>query len=215
MENSIQIQNAEEYENRGNKAVAAVQALEVVDEATNAQMGDLLSKVKQGMRVIESKIEEPIQQANQLHRWLTGIRGKVLAPWKTAEAVAKQRMGDFQYKLMVERREAQAKADAERARLEEEQARKAQAAMEANKPKQAAKILEKPIETKTIVPEAVKTEKQTSVFTYDWEPTDLNRIPKQYWKLDEAMIGAQVKKEKLECKIPGIKIIESAGIRSR
>lgn len=30
MENSIQIQNADEYENRGNKAVAAVSAIQVV-----------------------------------------------------------------------------------------------------------------------------------------------------------------------------------------
>lgn len=215
MENSIQIQNADEYENRGNKAVAAVSAIQVVDEATNTQMGDLLSKVKQGMKVIKTKIDEPIDQANKLHKWLTGIRAKILAPWESAEGIAKQRMGDYQYKLMVQRREAQAKADAERARLEEEQARKAQAALEANKPKQAAKILEKPVEPKTVVPEVPKTEKQTAVFTYGWEVTDMNLVPKEYWILDTSKITAQVKKEKLECKIPGVKVIESAGIRSR
>lgn len=147
METNLEIQNADEYENRGNKAIAAV--------------------------------------------------------------------SDYAYKLMVERREAQRKEDQERRKLEEEQARKANAALEANKPAAAAKILEKPIETKTVVPEPVKTEKQTAVFAYDFKVEDMNLVPRDYWILDLAKISAQVKKEKLECKIPGIKVIESASIRSR
>lgn len=215
METNLEIQNAEEYENRGNKAIAAVEAITVVDDTTNKIMGDTLAKVKQGMKVIKSKIDEPIDNANKLHKWLTGIRAKILAPWEQAESIAKKRMADYAYKLMCERREAQQKADEERRRLEEEQARQANAAIAAKKPDQAAAILKKEVETKTVVPDAPKTEKQTAAFTYDFEVVDANLIPDEFWVIDYQRIGAQVKRDKLACKIAGIKVIESAMIRSR
>lgn len=215
MENQIVIQNADEYEARGNKAMIAVREVEVTDEATNAKMGEILSKIKLGKRTIEAKINEPIEQANKLHKWLTSIRNKILSPWNAAEEEAKKRMGNYNYKLMVEKREAQRKADEERRKLEEKQAQKAAEALAKNKPEKAEAILSKPVQPKTVVPEIPKTENQVAVFEYTWELEDAALVPDEYWDLATSKITAKVKKEKLECKIPGIKVIESAGIRSR
>lgn len=215
METSIQIENANEYQKKGQNAILAIQAIQVVDEATNMKMGDILSKVKFGMKAIEEKINVPIEQANSLHKLLTGVRKKILAPWQEAEAIAKKQMADYQYKLMVAKREAEQKAEAERLRLEAEQRKKAEAAAKAGNAKKAEQILAKPVEVKTVVPEVPKTEKQTAVFEYGWEVSDEKLIPDEFWVLDTSKISAHVRREKLECKIPGIKVIESAGIRSR
>ncbi len=215
MENTLVIQNAEEYQDRGNRAMAAVEAIQVVDEASNVMMGDILAKIKLGVKTIEGRINEPIEKAHELHRWLTGIRTQILTPWRNAETLAKKRMGDYQYKLMVARREAEQKAAAERAALEAEQMRKAQKAIQQNKPEKAEAILAKPVETKTVVPEAPKTEKQSAVFEYSWEAENIDLVPREFLMLDTAKITAKVRKEKMDCKIPGIKVIESAGIRSR
>lgn len=214
MENNLAIQNADEYENRGQRAMAAVEAIQVTDDATNVKMGDVLAKIKLGMRTIEDQVNVPIKKADELHKWLTGIRAKILLPWKTAEKEAKERMANYQYKLMVAKREAERKQEEERRRLEEEQRRKAEAAIKANKPAKAEAILAKPVEPKTVVPEAPKTEKQTAVFSYTYEIVDANLIPDEFWVLDTTAIGARVRSEKLACKIPGIKVIEHASIRS-
>lgn len=215
MENQIVIQNAEDYEKRGSKALDAVMAVNVTDEATLQTMGDLLSRVKQGMKTIEARINEPIEKAHELHRWLTGLRSKILTPWKSAESVAKQRMADYQYGLMVAKREAERKAEEERRRLEEKQAAEANKAMKKNQPEKAEAILAKPVEPKTIVPEVPKTEKQSVRFVYSFVVEDVEKIPRQYMIPNATLINKVVQAEKMACSIPGVKVIESAGVRSR
>lgn len=211
----LEIKNANEYEAKGSNALETVKKIDVIDAVSYVAMGEVLSKIKQGISLIEENVEEPIKKAHELHKWLTGIRTKVMAPWKQAETEAKKRMSDFQYQEMVKRRVLEEKAAAEKAELEAAQMRKAQLAMEANKPKKAEQILAKPIETKTVVPDAIKTEKQQAVFVYSYEVEDIELVPREFMQLNQALVGEKVRKEKLACKIPGIKVIESAGIRSR
>ncbi len=203
----------------GNVLLGQAVQLEVVDSSTFKAGEELLTAIKDKVRQIKPELDEPCEKANSLHKWLTGLRAKVLTPFSSAEAEVKKKLGDYQWQQQERKRKDDERIAAEAQRKAEEQ-RKAEIE-EAKKRKDKEAVAE--LKAAPIVPEITKVSKvevpeaeNTSFRTdYDFEIVDASAIPRKYMAPDMIMIRRVVKALGKECLIPGIKIITRQVVTSR
>ncbi len=211
-----------EYNKRGeigNALHGQAMQLEVVDADTFKVGEDLLTAIKDKVRQIKPELDEPCEKANSLHKWLTGLRAKVLTPFTAAENEVKRKLGAFQYQQAEKKRkdderiaaEARKKAEADRQReIEEAKKRKDKEAVAELK---AAPIVPEITKvSKVEVPEAQNTSFRTD---YDFDIVDVNLIPRKFMVPDEVAIRRVVRALGKECQIPGIAIKTKQILTSR
>lgn len=203
----------------GNVLMGQAMQLEVVDAATFKMGEELLTAIKDKVRQIKPELDEPCEKANSLHKWLTGLRAKVLAPFSSAEAEVKKKLGAYEWQQQEKKRkdderiaaEAQKKAEEDRRReIEEAKRRKDKEAVAELK---AAPIV--PEITRVSKVEVPKAENTSFRTDYDFDVVDVNLIPRKYMVPDDVAIRRVVKALGKECSIPGIAIRAKQVVISR
>jgi hypothetical protein len=107
--------------------VAQAQDLEIADNDDYIASTAMLDTLAKKQDVISRFFEEPVKQANSLHKWLTGQRSRFLMPLQQAETLLKRRRQAFRDEqerirlAKVAEEQAVAKAEQEAAALAEAQ----------------------------------------------------------------------------------------------
>lgn len=198
-------------ENEGKSLLLRATDLQVTDEESFKAMGEILLQAKNGIKAIEPQINEPVKKAHDLHKWLTGVRDKVLAPWRQTEMTAKTRMGAWQYEQEQKRRkELEKAAESARKKAEAEQIKAAEKAMDKGDLEKCEQILSTPVAPAVVqakTPEPPKIAGVSFREDFDFVVEDVDAIPRIYMTPDVQMIRRVVKAQGKVCRIPGIRVV--------
>lgn len=184
--------------------------LTVTDDGSFARGGEMLLEIKRRAKAVEERFKEPVSLADKAHKALTALRKSVLAPFEQAETTIKGKIGTYQMEVERKRREEDAhlRKEAE-AKAEADRLAKAQEQMDKGDLKGCEKTLEAPLK---FDPPRILTPEPTKVagvsFKDDWkfEITNINEIPMEYMVPDEKAIAKVVKALGSKANIPGIRI---------
>ncbi len=205
----------------------ALNKVDVIDLASLDRAVKIRAALAEKQDGIISKLKEPKQWANRLHKWFCSLEATACKPLLDLDAYERRQIQDF--------KAAQDRARQERERLESEQlqreneARAAQTAAayeQAGEHQVAAAVLEEAIATAApivVLPDETKQIEGLS-FTRRWlwrysggpkEVKDtppeviartMELIPRSYLCVDEKKVGAMVRSSKGTLKIPGLDI---------
>lgn len=133
-----------------------------------------------------------------------------LKPLQQAESFLKGKMGDYQMEQDRIRREEEKRLQ-EEARKKEEARRKEQAEKTGDK-----SIMEKPIVVPQVKVQAPEQPKGTSfVEKWNFKIIDPNKVPKEFWFIDEKAIAGIVRVKKGNTNIPGVEVYATKEVRQR
>lgn len=149
---------------------------------------DVANKMKQAQRVIRGERKH----ATELRR----LANQFDKPWKAADDVCSKVISHSSSLILRQRREAE---EAQRAILE------AVAAQQA--PREAL------VEARTLVQDT--PEGFHEVTTWEYEIIDESQIPREYFVLDHARIAREVRAQKAQLTIPGVRVFSSKAGRRR
>ena len=194
-------------------------SMAVIDSQETAELAGAI--VKDASRIkaqILAHIDPVVETAHKAHKAATTLRNKLLE-FETHVKGLNQRLGgylaDERRKAEESRRENERKAreEQERIRREQEEAALAKAsALEAEGKHIAATLAlheaDKPVPVVTPAPvvEAQKIAGITLRDCWKWRVVDENAVPREYWTLNESMIGAIVRNQKERTKIAGVEV---------
>lgn len=182
---------------------------------------EMLLSIKSLQKEIDATFDPIVKKAHEAHKEAVAQKKKIEAPLIEAERILKPKMADY-----VAEQDRIRKAEEERLRaiaLKEEEDRRiaeaAQAEAEGNH-EEAEAIVSEPVYVAPVVVQ--KTTPSVSGISYretwDFEITDLAKIPKEYWILDKVKIAGVVRAMKGATNIPGIRAFSNktvaAGRRS-
>jgi hypothetical protein len=178
-------------------------------------IADYLKTIKAFQRRVTDFFKPHKDRVLAAHRALCDDERKALDPALNDELACKRLMlawDSEQDRLRREeerRRQEQAQRDAEERRIQEAAAleREAQASGDAGLLDEALEMMEQPVVAAAIAPVEKATPKvQGIAYKEIWKfrITDVNRIPREYLKVDDVKIGGVVRSMKGATKIPGI-----------
>lgn len=193
--------------------------LTVKDDASFTAGAEMLLEIKRIAKTVEARFEEPVSMAFKAHRAMTALRDSVLAPFRSAEATIKQKVGAYQIEVDRKRREEadrlrrQAEAQAEAERIA-----KAQDQMDKGDLKGCEQTLEAPAAPVSVRVETPGAPKVAGIsFRDEWkfEITNVNEIPMEYLIPDVVAIGRVVKAMGSRTNIPGIRLFSEKVVAGR
>jgi hypothetical protein len=207
-------------ESAGKAFLNKASTLEIASDGALQGAGDILLAMKREQKAIETELAEPIKKAHELHKWLTGVREKVLAPYRQGEMLIKQKMGRYQSAIEdARRREYEAKVKAEQERIAAERIKEAEQAMDKGDLKSCEQILAAPppavVDVKVDIPEATKVTGVSFREEWDFQIIDEALIPRQYLAVNEVAIRKVVKALGKEAAIPGVAIFKKTVVTGR
>jgi len=179
---------------------ATALAHEVVDSESNAYAVDLTAEIRRLSKEIEAKRKEIVAEPNRFVKAINNFCKKFAAPLSEAEKALKQKIGQYQYKLELERRkqeEAIRKANEELQKKLEQEAKAA--GVEAPKVKPMPIPKKEPSVTRTDTGASAHTRK-----TWKAEIIDPALVPREYCEPSMKLINHAVKMGVRE--IPGVRI---------
>jgi len=195
-------------------------ALQIVDTVSYETGGELLAGIKAQINKIKPQLDEPCEKANQLHKWLTGLRWKVLNPFLNAESEVKRKLAAYQWKQEEKRRREDEKNRA-KAQIEAEAKRKAEieAAKKAKDKEALAELKAAPIVPEMTqlpkTPEPPKLEGTSFRTVWKFRIIDVNKIPRKHMVPNEQSIGQVVRALGKNAGIDGIEIYPEQIVSSR
>lgn len=175
---------------------------EVIDEATSQMAVSMAADAKRLYNKIEKQRKELIEQPNLFVRSINSFTKAFLEKLKKAESELKAKISNYQYKVELERREQERKAQEAARRLQEQINQEAK-----------EKGVEPPIVPTPVIPKAktiTRTEEGASASqrtVWEFEVTDITKVPREYLMLDKTKVKQAIKMGIRQ--IPGIKIFES------
>ena len=192
-------------------------ALKVVDVKSYQKAGEFVT-LRKGLKAkIEAFFNPLCDKANKTHKALTEARKAELDKMTPGDQHLNRQMVDYNLAEEKKRKaeEDRLRREAEK-KAEEEQLAAALEAEESGDTEEAEEILEEPVfvpppVVKAIVP---KVAGQTMTTTWKWKTKDINKIPRQYLKVDEVAINGVVRSLKSNAKIEGIEVYPESSMRS-
>lgn len=171
--------------------------------------GRLWNEIKALKTEVDNAFKPIIFKANQAHKEALAQRDKIFKPLEVAGKLVKGAMERFD-------REQEAIRQAEERRLREEarkaeEERRLQEAIEAEQNGEveiAEEIMQEEVYVPPVIVEKEVPKVEGVVYRTVWKfrIRDINKVPREYLKIDEVKIGAVVRAMKQECKIPGIEV---------
>lgn len=178
--------------------VADAQALEVKDEVSNVRAVELAGDIKKLNKAIEALRTDFKKPALDYGRAVDNLAKHYQDRLNTSERVLKQKAGQYQAKVELERRKAQ-----EEVRKAAEEAQK-----RIDSEAKAAGVESVKIETPIVpeAPKATRTEKGTMTFKEVWKfkVSNPQEVPRDYLMVDESAIRKAVQAGMRN--IPGVEI---------
>lgn len=187
-----------------------VKKLKVVDEKTFKEGGDLLTAIRAQRLTFEPGMDKKCEEAHGIHRFMTQLRAKALAPYLEGEQEVKRGLGNYQFQQEEKRREEAARL-ARKAQIEAEEKRKVEIEA-ARRAKDAEAVRE--LKAAPIIPEVPMPKTQeppklpgTSFRTiWKFKIVEESKIPRSYLMPNETAIGATVRALGDKSAIPGITV---------
>jgi len=181
------------------KIVEQANDLQIANEEDYVIAGSLLDRILQGKDRITEYFEKPAQQANSVHKFITGLRGTLLAPLEYAEKMIRDRRKNYRAELERQRAELEEQKRKEAKKEEEEKALQEAARMEEiGEPEAAATIIERQAQAPpppVFVPSLVPKEQGKSVKkTWKYRVKDEAAIKREFMMPDASAIQAVVSK---------------------
>ena len=176
---------------------------EIVDDQTNAIAIDLVAQIKTLAKKLETKRKEIVAEPNKFVRQVNSFCKKFSEPLTAAEKALKTKIGQYQYRLELERRKKEEeirKKNEELQRKLEEEAKKVGV--------EAPKITPLPA-SKSPDERVVRTDTGASAHTrktWKAEIVDPGKVPREYCEPSMKLINNAVKMGVRE--IPGVRIYQ-------
>lgn len=196
----------------------------VVDQPTFDAADRFFGVIKAMEKKIDAYFQPMIDDAMETKRKAEAARKGIVtrceeakAPLLEATNYLKPQMYQYTKKVEEERRLEQLRLEA-KARKEEEERRLREAELleQMGEHEEAAKVIEEPIAVS--VPVAPKAQAPTNFVAkenWQFEITDIDKIPRKYLIPDEVMIRAEVKRTKGKTAIPGVRVWDAGTVASR
>lgn len=185
-------------------------ALVVNSDASFTSGSQMLLDIKRVSKTVEARFKEPVDMAFKAHRAMTALRDSVLNPFKSAEGIIKQKVGEYQ--LAIERKRADEAVYLRRqqeAKAEAERIAKAQDQMDKGDLTGCEQTLAAPAEPVVVrieTPEAPKVAGVSFREVWKYEITDPALIPAEYKIVDEPKLRKVVAALGKSTNIPGIRV---------
>lgn len=195
-------------------------AIQVVDNETYSQAGEILVTIKGLRKEIGAAFDPIIKKAHEAHKEAKAQKDKAEAPLIEAENIIKPALAAYDREQERLRREEEER-QREIARKAEEE-RRLQEALQAEKEGDAAAaqaIIEEPVYVPPVVIEKTTPKVQGISMQKVWKFRIVNEalIPRDYMTPDTVKIGGVVRATKGSIQIPGVEIysedIVKAGVR--
>jgi hypothetical protein len=196
---------------------------------TNQTSLDTANSFLKDLKAVGAKIAETfdrlISQAHEHHKSLLAEKKKFMDPLAQAEVIVKRTIAGF----LAEEDRKRHEAESERAGVEAEARRQAEAMLKAAEEAEAkgdivkadALInkaeaeLDKTLAAAPVVPEAPNASGLTLREDWKFQVIDKSLLPREYLIPDEVKIGRVVRALKSEAKIPGVRVWSEKSVSSR
>jgi DNA polymerase III psi subunit len=196
----------------------------VVDQATMDEADAFFGVIKAMEKKIESVYKPLLDSAMEVKRAAEANRKKVADDWEAAKAPCVEAtnylnpmMYKFKKKQEEERRLEQLRLEAEARKQEEERRlREAELLEQMGEHEEAARVIEEPVTVS--VPVAPKPQAPSNFVAkenWQFEITDIDKLPRKYMVADEVMIRAEVKRMKGKTSISGVRVWDAGTVASR
>lgn len=193
-------------------------ALIIKDNNDYIQAGEIL-KLHKGMEKHIKDYFKPLKEAAHVSwKGLCNAETTELEKLLPIETHLKNQIGRYQAEQERIRAEEEVRLRAEALRAEEERRLREALQAEAEGDKETAEEIlnEQVFVPPPIVPVSTpKVSGISSAAIWKWELEDINKVPREYLKIDEVKINGVVRSMKSSCRIPGIKVYEDKQIRAR
>jgi len=194
-------------------------SITIADQRSYEAAAGLLLDIAALKREIEAHHEPIKTTAFAAHKAAVAAEKRLIDPLQEATNILKRGLGAWLEAQERIRQEAERKARAEAARIEEEQ--RLQLAVQAEEmgaaPETVAEIIEtplpmpEPIQPRTYAPVAGVSARKS----WKWAVTDEKLIPREYLQVNAVAINSVVSGLKGKTAIPGIRVYEETGIAAR
>lgn len=202
--------------------IAWAKGLVIKTAADFEKAGDyLVSHIKDGQKKIDVLFDPTIKAAHEAHREACAAKKAMRDPLDEAERIAKDKLKAYKEEVARLQREAERKAIAEAAKLQEEaaklQAQSAKALAKGDESKaqekaeaaEAASVQAAQVQVAAVAPAPLKKFAGFSIRkVWKWKVVDAARIPREYLVPNEAALNALAKSTKGSMKIDGIEFYE-------
>jgi len=185
----------------------------VANDVDYEAAGDFLATLREAKDAVNSRLAEPVRKAYEAHRALKGLQNDLLKPIERAEQVVKLTMGAYV-------QERQRREDEERRQREEEARREQEKARQQEMKKlrqsghveEARQLKKEPLPTPVIETKAPPLQGPPPRKQWQWRLINVNVVPREFLKLDEAKIGQYVRAMKETADIPGIEVYSTTTV---
>jgi hypothetical protein len=173
--------------------VEQAQEIEVVDNDDYLAAGAMIDRIEDRRRNITDFFDKPTKDANNVHKFLTSLRGTLLMPLSQAVDLLKKRRTDFRNEAERKRQQKE-QEDREAARIQQEQQALQEAEQMAQIGEHAAAdiILERAAlapPPPVVVPSTVPKEKGHSIRTvFKYRVTNSTLHKREFLILDESKV---------------------------
>lgn len=168
--NEIIVPDVKDIQESGSMIESRADMVEIVDDESNLSAQALLQEINKKIKVIEPVLEEPVVEANKLHKRLRAWADGYLNPFYNAKKSVAAKIGAWDMAIQEQRRREAAEAD-RKAREKAEKERQAQIlAAKKAKDKEAVEALKSaPLEVKPVAPKTPEASKAQGVnVRYKW-----------------------------------------------
>jgi len=210
METTIEL-NQEQERNEGLAVVSTARQIEVSTAGQYEDAGRFLVFLKGRRRQIEVMLEPSIQKAFEAHKTAVALKKSLLEPYAQAESIVSPAIKRYLAEEERKRREAEAKAQDElRRRQEDDRLAAAERLAKQGRAQEAEQMISAPIITPTVVlPKAFqKVEGLVNRKIWKFRVVDEKIIPREYLQANLVSIGAVVRAMKGATSIPGVEAYE-------
>lgn len=194
--------------------------IDVKDKISLETATEFLTFLKQGRKEVDKAFDPIIAKNHEAHKLAIAAKKTYSSPWIEAEMIVKPQISSYMAMLARKQREAEAaaeKAEEEKRLKEEEQLAAAIEAEDSGDLEKRDEIMEE------ITPEVTPVEhtpapklKGTSIRKiWKWEIVDFDKIPRRYLTVDPSLVTAEVRRNKENTSIPGIKAYTVDSIATR
>lgn len=170
-----------------------VNAVVISDEPTMKHAQSLLSDCNTLKKGITKFCADNVESAHRAHKAAKAMEKALLAPVGATEDIVRGKLKVFAADQEKIRQTAMKK-------IRDEQIAEAAKVPKAAGGAPAPAPPPPPVKVESVIDAGKFRE------VWEWEVEDLEKIPEDYWILDEALIAREVRAKKGACKIPGIKI---------
>lgn len=203
---------------------AKAKMIVVVDQPTFDAADRFFGTIKAMEKTIDQYFDPLIEDAMETKRKAETARKNIVtkrdeakAPLVEASNYLKGQLYAYTKKQEEERRLEQLRLEAEARKQEEERRlREAELLEQMGEHEEAARVIEEPVAVS--VPVAPKPQAPSNFIAkenWQFEITDIDKLPRKYMVADEVMIRAEVKRMKGKTSISGVRVWDAGTVASR